>query len=110
MEVNKNNNECLLQQLNKKDFSRDKTDTWNSFFLTWWTIDLEYKYFPQNYANPDKMSLGQCYLEQILLSQMNSLVSYLCDMVKPISDYSHLQSSNVIILFLVCVNCEVLAT
>lgn len=73
------------------------------FFLTWRTIDLEYKYFPQNYANPDKMSLGQCYLEQILFSQMNSLVSYLCDMVKPISDYSHFQSSNVIILFLVCV-------
>lgn len=73
------------------------------FFLTWRTIDLEYKYFPQNYANPDKMSLGQCYLEQILLSQMNFLVSYLCDMVKPIPDYSHFQSSNVIILFLICV-------
>lgn len=62
-------------------------------FLTWRTIDLEYKCFPQDYVNSDEMSLEQCYPEQIISSQSNSLVNYLYGMVKPISDYTHFQSS-----------------
>ena len=94
--------------------SQEANSTFGILLLTWRTIDPESKYFPQNYANPDEMSLGQCYLEQIMLSQINSLVNYLYGVVKPISDYSHFQSSNVIlqpphfIIFLCVSNCEVL--
>ena len=85
--------------------SQEANSTFGTLLLTWRTTDPEYKYFSE-YANPDEMSSGLCYLEQIMLSQMNSLVNYL-GMVKSISDYSHFQSSNAILqpphFILVCV-------
>ena len=86
--------------------SQEANSTFGTLLLAWWTTDPEYKYFSENYANPDEMASGLCYLEQIMLSQMNSLVNYL-GMVKSISDYSHFQSLNTILqpphFILVCV-------
>lgn len=61
--------------------SQEAHSTLGILLLTWRTIDPESKYFPQNYANPDEISLGQCYSEQIMLSQINSLVNYLYGVV-----------------------------
>lgn len=86
--------------------SQEVNSMFGTLLLTWRITDPEYKYFPENYANPDEMSSGLYYLEQIMLSQMNSLVNYL-GTVKSISDYSHFQSSNAILqpphFILVCV-------
>lgn len=77
--------------------SREASGTFGTLLLTWRTIDPKYKYFPQKHANTDEMPSGQCYPGQIKVSQINYLVSYLYGMVKPISDYSYLHSSNVIL-------------
>lgn len=41
---------------------------------------------------PARMSLGQCYPEQMILSQIISLVSYLEGMIKLSSGYPHCRS------------------
>lgn len=50
--------------------SQEANKKFGTPLVTWHTVDPEYKYFLHNYANPDEMLLGQCYVEQITLSQL----------------------------------------